>query len=93
MNLYSRDVAPDFSAVVAADGLSQVVGALLTVGLITAVAMLIVSAVTWAIASNAGSWHTAMRARSGVLVAVGGAALTGGALAWTNWLLNAGAAL
>jgi len=93
MSLLSRDVGPDFGAVAAADDLSQIVGALLTVSLVAAVAMLIVSAVAWAIASNAGSWHTATRARTGVLVAVGGAALTGGALVWTNWLLDTGAAL
>ena len=86
-------VAPDFSAIAASGGLERIVGALLTIALIAAVAMVVGCAVAWAISSNSGSWHTAARARTGVLVALGGAALTGGALAWTNWLLHTGASL
>lgn len=86
-------VGPDFAAVTAASDLERVIGALLTIALITAIALLIVCAVTWAIASSSGSWHTVARARAGVLVAIGGAALTGGALAWTNWLLDIGSSI
>ncbi|MGO1316496.1 MAG: DUF6112 family protein [Cellulomonadaceae bacterium] len=93
MNQPTQAVAPDFGAVAGANDLPRVVGALLTIGLITAVAMLLVSAIAWAIATGTGSWNTAMRARTGVLVALGGATLTGGALVWTNWLLDTGAAL
>ncbi len=89
----SGDVAPDFGAVTAVTALPDVVGALLTIALITAVGLLIICAVSWAIASGSGSWHTAARARAGVLVAVGGAALTGGALAWTDYLLEVGTRL
>ena len=92
-HLIADTVSPDFGAVAATGALAQIVGALLTVALISAVGMLIVCAVTWAISSNAGSWHTAARARTGVLVALGGAALTGGALAWANWLLHTGTSL
>lgn len=86
-------VGPDFAGVAAADDLGRVVGALLTIALVVSVATLVVCAVTWAIASGTGSWHTAARARTGVLVAVGGAVLTGAALAWANWLLHTGAHL
>jgi len=86
-------VGPDFGAVSGSGNLKQVVGALLTYGLLTAVLMLIVCAVAWALASASGSWHCAARSKTGVLVALGGAALTGGALAWTNWLLDVGSAL
>ncbi|TRW47420.1 DUF6112 family protein [Georgenia yuyongxinii] len=89
----TQTVGPDFDAVTATDQLSHIIGALLTIGLITAVGMLIVCAITWAIASSAGAWHSASRAKAGVLVAVGGAVLTGGALAWTNWLLHTGSTL
>lgn len=88
-----KAVAPDFGAVTASAQLSDVIGALMTIGLVTAVATLIVSAAAWAITSHSGNWVTAARARTGVLVALGGAVLTGGALAWTNWLLDTGAAL
>lgn len=87
------DVFPNFGAVAGSGELKQVVGALLTVGLTTAVAMLVVCAAAWALASAHGSWQSAARAKSGLLVALAGAALTGGALAWTNWLLDVGSRL
>jgi hypothetical protein len=55
--------------------------------------MLVVCGTTWAIASANGSWQAASRAKTGLLVALGGAAFTGGALAWVNWLLEVGASL
>src|SRR3954452_16606501 len=88
--LIGTDVGPNFGAVDGAGDLRSIVGALLTYGLITAVLMLVISATTWAVASNSGSWHTAQKAKVGCLIAVGGAALTGAALAWANWLLDIG---
>lgn len=82
-------VGPDFSAVTGT-GFGDVVGAVLTFALLTAVATLIGSALTWAIAASSGSWQIAGKARTGVLVALGGAVLTGGALAWGEWLLALG---
>lgn len=69
------------------------VGALLTYSLLIAVLMLIVCAAGWAIGSAKGSWQTASKAKTGLFVALSGAVLTGGALAWTNWLLDVGAQL
>ena len=86
-------VGPNFSAVGGAGDLRSIVGALLTYGLIVAVLMLVVSATTWAISSNSGSWHTAQKAKAGCFVAIGGAILTGALLAWANWLLGIGAHL
>lgn len=71
----------------------KVIGALLTYGLMFACLMLIISAAAWAIASSNGSWQSASKAKAGMFVALGGAALTGAALAWANWLLDVGAAL
>jgi hypothetical protein len=88
----TNDVAPDFSAI-AGTATPDVVGALLTIALVTAVAMLVVSAATWAVAASSGSWQIVGKARAGVLVALGGAALSGGALAWTNWLIHTGTQL
>ena len=88
-----REVGPNFGAVGGAGDLRAIVGALLTYGLLFAVLMLIVSATTWALASGSGSWHTTQKAKTGVLVALAGATLTGGALAWANWLLDVGAHL
>ncbi|WP_300578892.1 DUF6112 family protein [uncultured Nocardioides sp.] len=86
----ARTIGPDFGALGGSGNLRAIVGALLTYGLIVAVLMLVVSAATWAIASSAGSWHTAQKAKLGCFVAIGGAALTGAALTWANWLLDIG---
>ncbi|NYI77087.1 hypothetical protein FB381_2760 [Nocardioides albertanoniae] len=86
-------VHPDLGAISGTGDLRDIVGALLTYGLLLSVAMLIISAITWAIASGAGSWHGASRAKVGVLVALGGAVLAGGTLAWANWLVGIGARL
>jgi hypothetical protein len=82
--------SPDFGAVGGSDDMRAIVGALLTYGLLVAVLMLVISATTWAVASNSGSWHTAQKAKLGCSVAIGGAALTGAALTWANWLLDIG---
>jgi hypothetical protein len=86
-------VGPDFGAVGGASELRRIAGALLTYSLVVAVLMIVICAATWAISSSTGNWHAASKARAGFLVALGGAALTGGALAWANWLLDLGATL
>jgi hypothetical protein len=89
----ASSVGPDFGAVDGSSELRRIVGALLTYGLLVAVLMLIVCATGWAIGSANGSWQTASKAKTGLLVALFGAVLTGGALAWANWLLDVGAQL
>ncbi|OUZ07226.1 hypothetical protein BHE97_17090 [Aeromicrobium sp. PE09-221] len=84
------DVFPNFDGLAGVSDLEDVVGALLTIVLVAAVLMLIVSAVAWAIASAAGNYATAGKARGGVLVALGAAVLAGGAIAWVNWLIGIG---
>lgn len=93
LHAFAPMVGPDFGAVGGSGQLRQIVGALLTFGLITAVLMLIVCAATWAAATSNGSWHAASKAKTGLFVALGGAVFTGGALAWANWLLAVGASL
>jgi hypothetical protein len=86
-------VGPDFGAVGGAGDLRNIVGALLTYGLVVAVLMVIACAATWAIGSAQGSWQTASKAKTGFLVALGGAVLTGGSIVWANWLISIGASL
>lgn len=86
-------VGPDFGAVGGSSQLRAIVGALLTYGLIVSVLMVVICAATWAIGSSNGSWQTASKGKTGLSVALGGAVLTGGALAWANWLLDLGATL
>lgn len=87
------DVFPDFGAVGGSGQLRQIVGALLTYALITAALMVVVCAAAWGLASANGSWQAATKAKIGLVVALGGAALTGAALAWANWLIDIGASL
>ncbi|MFX4288275.1 DUF6112 family protein [Zafaria sp. Z1313] len=84
------NVFPDFEGISGIGDLKEVIGALLTFVLIIAVLMLIVCAITWAVASAHGNHATASKARTGLLVAVGAAALAGGAVAWMNWLIAIG---
>ena len=87
------DVFPDFGAVGGAAELKSIVGALLTFVLIIAVLMMIISGVTWALASGHGSIQTATRARLGLWVACGTAALAGAGVAWINFLLGVGSTI
>ena len=86
-------VFPNFGALDGAGQLRAVIGALLTFVLIVAVLMLIVCAVTWAVCTAHGNYHGATKARSGLFVALGSAALAGAGVAWMNFLLGIGAAL
>lgn len=86
-------VFPDFDGVGAAAELQSIVGALLTFVLITAVLMLIVCAIVWAISSSNGNYQSATKARTGLFVAVGAAALAGAGVAWMNFLLDLGTQL
>ena len=57
----------------------QIVGALLTWGLIACVAGLVVSVIVWALAHQQGNYSYASSGKTGVIVAAGGALLIGGA--------------
>jgi hypothetical protein len=68
----------------------RLVGALLTFGLIAAVAGIAVSAIVWALASNSANPHMAGRGKQGVLASVLCALLIGGADAIVTFFQNAG---
>jgi len=91
--LLATSVYPNLNGVGGAGQLKTVIGALMTVVLIVAVLMMIVCAATWAVASAHGNYQTATKARTGLLVAIGAAALDGGGIAWLNFLLNIGPTL
>jgi steroid 5-alpha reductase family enzyme len=86
----TTNVYPNFGGVGGADQLSSVIGALLTLVLVVAVLMLVVCAITWALANSHGNYQTAGRARTGLWVAVGTAALAGAGVTWANFLLHLG---
>ena len=84
------DVFPNFGGLSGIGDLKTVIGAALTIVLVIAVLMIIVSASIWAIASSTGNTSVAMKARAGVLVALGAAILAGAGVAWINWLIHLG---
>ena len=84
------EVFPDFDGLGGIGDLKQVIGALLTIVLIVAVLMVIVSSICWAFGASHGNPALASKGRVGVLVGIGAAALAGAGVAWVNWLIALG---
>ena len=72
-------ITPNESGLPGLAVLRQIVGALLTWGLVACVAGLVISVITWAVARQQGNYGYASGAKTGVLVSPGGALLIGGA--------------
>jgi hypothetical protein len=85
-------VFPNFGAVGASGDLRSTIGALLMYVLLASVAMLIVSAIAWAIATPTGHVGVASKARAGILASLIGAVLAGSAIALVNFVLSVGSA-
>ena len=85
-------MGPDFSAL-GGTSIEQVIGALLTIVLVAAVASLIVCAICWAIGSGTGNYQLETKGRTGVLIALGTAAAAGAGVALVNWLIHLGSHL
>lgn len=83
------DVYPDFSAVSGAD-LESVLGALLTIVLVVAVLMTLISAIAWAVSASNGNYAAVTKAKIGLFVGIAAAALAGAGVAWMNFLLRIG---
>lgn len=73
--------------------LRQIVGAMLTFGLVACVAALVASAVVWGFGANSGNPHLAGRGKSGVVTAAGAALLIGAANALVTFFSNVGSAI
>jgi hypothetical protein len=71
----------------------KIVGALLTFGLIAAVAGIAISAIGWALGSHSANPHLASRGRGGVVVAAAAALLIGGADLIVNFFQAAGSSI
>ncbi len=77
-------------------GISQgetIVGALLTFGVIAAVAGVIMGARLWAVGHHSSNPQTVSRGKTGVMAGVVAAILCGGAMAIVNFFFNIGAGL
>lgn len=84
------NVFPDFGSMSGIGDLKVVIGAMLTIILVVAILMIIVSAITWAISTSTGNPAVAAKARAGVFVAVCAAVLAGSGVTWLNWLIQLG---
>jgi hypothetical protein len=84
------DVLPNSTGLPGISTLSNMVGALLTVGLIACVAGLVLAAILWAIGSHSSNPHLAGRGKSGVLVAFVAAVLIGGANVLVDFFVATG---
>ena len=73
------NIQPNRTGLPGIASLESIVGALLTFGLVAAVAGIAISAIAWAIGSHSGNPHVAGKGKSGVLVALAAAFLIGGA--------------
>ncbi|ADU49592.1 DUF6112 family protein [Intrasporangium calvum] len=87
------DVTPNTNGLPGLAAIEKVVGALLTFGLVAAVAGIAVSAVAWAIGSSSSNPHIAGRGKTGVIVAGVAAMLIGAANTLITFFANAGAAI
>ena len=87
INMFVNDVniQPNRTGLPGIASLESIVGALLTFGLVAAVAGIAISAIAWAIGSHSGNPHVAGKGKSGVLVALGAAFLIGGATFLVNF--------
>jgi hypothetical protein len=87
------NVSPNSNGLPGISELQNIVGALLTIGLIAALAGLALSASVWALGNHSANPVLSGRGKTGVLVSFLAAALTGGAVALINFFAGAGAAL
>jgi hypothetical protein len=87
------NVTPNTTGLPGITELQNIVGALLTLGLIGALAGLALSSIVWAVGNHSSNPSLAGRGKTGVLVAFVAAALTGGAVVLINFFAGAGAHL
>lgn len=86
-------VTPNSNGLPGLGVVKQIVGALLTWGLLACVAGLAVSVIVWALAHHSGNYHQAASGKTGVLVAAGGALLIGGANAIVTFFAGLGSGI
>jgi len=84
------DITPNDSGLPGIGALRNVVGAVMTIGLILSVLALIVSAVVWGFGSNSSNPHLASRGKVGVLISCGAAIITGASVTLINFFWNVG---
>ena len=81
-------VTPNTNGLPGVNTALRIVGALLTFGLIAAVAGIALGAIVWALGSHSSNPHHTSRGKAGVLVSAGAAVLIGSADAIVNFFAN-----
>lgn len=87
------NVTPNSTGLPGISELENIVGALLTLGLVASLAGLAIAAAAWAVGSHSANPVLAGRGKTGVLVSFAAAGLTGGAVALIDFFSSAGAHL
>jgi Family of unknown function (DUF6112) len=87
------DISPNTTGLPGISALQQMVGALLSVGLIACLAGLVLAAIFWAVGHHSANPSIAARGKAGVLVAVVASILVGGANVLVDFFVHAGGAL
>jgi len=87
------NIPPNTTGLPGLSALESIVGALLTLGLIAAVAGVAISAIAWAIGSHSANPHISGRGKTGVLVSVAAAMLIGAANTLVTFFNHAGASV
>ncbi len=86
-------ISPNNAGLPGLSVLKQIVGALLTWGLVACVAGLVVSVIVWALGHHGGNYSHTSNGKTGVLVSAGGALLIGGANAIVAFFSGLGAGI
>lgn len=84
------DITPNDDGLPGIAQLRNIVGAVMTIGLILSVLALIISAIVWGFGANSSNPHLAGRGKVGVLVSCGAAIICGAAVALINFFWNVG---
>lgn len=86
-------ISPNTTGLPGTSEAEKIVGALLTFGIIAAVAGIALAAITWALGTHSANPHLAGRGKTGVLISCVAALLVGGADVLITFFSNAGASL
>ena len=86
-------IDPNVDGLPGIDQLKDIVGALMTVGLICAVLGVIISAIVWALGANSSNPQMAGRGKTGVLVALAAAIICGASVSAVNFFWDVGQAV
>jgi Family of unknown function (DUF6112) len=87
------DITPNTTGLPGVAQLETIVGTLIVVAVIAAVAGLLISATVWAIGNHSSNPQLVSRGKTGVLVAAVAAVLAGGAMLIVNFFFSIGQAL